>query len=412
MHVLATVVGKRTEHWTDLFRTLVNQTDMTLTVCAADLSPLTVHALSELDHQQDRFQFRHLPHVLGERRTGHMASILFRPGSLRSLRHLRPDIVHIIGEASYLSAFQVVRLRNRYWPHTPVTLYAAQNTKMRLPTPFPHLERHAYRTVTHAFPITPAARAVLQAKGFHGPASVIPLGVDTEVFRPRGTTPTHRFTVGFVGRLEPHKGVADLLRLGELLDCDLLVVGDGSLREDVELAAARRPGHVELTAWLDHADLAAVMSRMDVLVLPAHEIIQRNVVPWIGIPLREQFGRVLIEAMACAIPVVGSDAGEIPHVIGDAGLTYPAGDVTALADRVTRIRDDQALAHTLAVNGRRRAVHEFAWTKIANTLHLVWRELADTADALTGVAPQAMPVQRKPPQPHEANRDRAEGRAR
>ena len=90
---------------------------------------------------------------------------------------------------------------------------------------------------------------------------------------------------------------------------------------------------------------------MSVLALPSAEIVQRNVVPWVGIPLREQFGRVLVEAMACGVPVVGSDVGEIGHVIGGAGLTFPAGDVPALSRAIAAVRGDPALALRLGEAG-------------------------------------------------------------
>src|SRR3981081_2161209 len=111
----------------------------------------------------------------------------------------RPDVVHIIGEASYFSAYQTIRLRNRYWPATPITLYAAQNVLMRLPFPFPQLERRAYRTITHALPLSPAALELLRHKGSPGPATILPLGVDTEAFQPRPTSRQRPFTVGFLG---------------------------------------------------------------------------------------------------------------------------------------------------------------------------------------------------------------------
>lgn len=375
MHVLISTVGQRTEHWIDLLTALVDRPGMEITLCAADVSPLTVQALSELDGRHDAFRFHLLPHVLGERRTGHMASVLFRPRSMRELRTVQPDVLHIIGEAAYLSTLQAIRLRNRYWPTTPITLYAAQNTMMRLPFPFHRIEQQTYRRVSHAFPITPAALELLRAKGYQGPADIVPLGVDTKVFTPAKTVAPHPFTIGFVGRLEPHKGIWDLLHVSERLDCDLLVVGEGSLREEIRRAARRRPGRVHLRSWLEHAELPAVLAQMDALVLPGVEIIQRNVVPWIGIPLREQFGRVLVEAMACGIPVVGSDVGEIPHVVGPAGLIFPAGDTVAMAERLARIRDDPQLARRLAAAGRRRAQREFAWTGIAATLHHTWQEL-------------------------------------
>ncbi|MGW4462649.1 glycosyltransferase family 4 protein [Micromonospora sp. NPDC004704] len=377
MHVLMTAAGRRTEHWTELFAALCDRPEVTLTVLAADVSASTHRRLDRLARLRPNLRYHLVSHLLGEHRTGHLASGLFRPGTGRRLGGRHPDVVHVIGEATYLTTWQAIRMRQRHWPTAPLTLYAAQNVVTRFPVPLPRLERQAYDSIDHAFPITPAALGVLRARGYRGPATIVPLGVDTALFRPRPAArpQARRFTVGFVGRLEPYKGVHDLLRAVDLLDCDLLAVGGGSLYPEIERTAARRPGRISLAGWTDHADLPELLSRMDVLVLPSIEVIRRGPLRWTGVPQREQFGRVLLEAMACGVPVVGSEVGEIPYVIGSAGLTYPAGDVVALADRLAALRDHPDLARQLAGRGLRRATDEFSWAGTADGMYRVWQEL-------------------------------------
>jgi glycosyltransferase involved in cell wall biosynthesis len=378
MRVLITVVGHRTEHWTDYFEILAAEPGVELMLLLADVSPQTELVLRGSGDGRPGLDCHVVPHLVGEARTGHMASIMFRPRALRHLRIDRPDVVHIIGEAGYLSTWQVLRWSRRRWPGVPVSLYAAQNVVIRFPPPFPWLERRAYEAVTHVVPITPAALAVLQTKGFKGAATIVPLGVDTRRFGPppEPSPDDGRFTVGFVGRLEPHKGIQDLLTATERLDTDLLVVGRGSLSSLVAAAAVRRPGRVRLVDWADHEQLPGLLWQMSVLALPSAEIVQRNVVPWVGIPLREQFGRVLVEAMACGVPVVGSDVGEIGHVIGGAGLTFPAGDVSALGRAIATVRGDPGLARRLGEVGVTRARREFSWDQAATTMCEIWRQLA------------------------------------
>ncbi|WP_194822402.1 glycosyltransferase family 4 protein [Micromonospora sp. S-DT3-3-22] len=382
MHVLTFVVGSRTEHWTDLFDVLCNHPDLRFSVIAADVSEATRQDFDRLARIHTNFNARVVPHWLGEGRSGHMASVMFRRLALDDLPAEPPDVVHVIGEAAYLSTWQVLRLCRRHWPSVPTTLYAAQNVVTRFPLPFPILEQAAYRSVRMTLPITPQAREVLQAKGYRGQSSIVPLGVDTRTFRPSAQTGRDgRFTVGFVGRLEPHKGVLDLLRAAELVDCDVLLVGDGSLAAEIDLAGKRRPGRVRRHNWVTHDQLPALLGAMSTLALPSVEVIQRNVLPWVGIPLREQFGRVLVEAMACGVPVIGSDVGEIPYVVGDAGLIFPAGDVTALADQLTRLRDEPGLTTDLAARGLHRVETEFTWERVADRLHDIWHGLAAAATA-------------------------------
>jgi glycosyltransferase involved in cell wall biosynthesis len=103
---------------------------------------------------------------------------------------------------------------------------------------------------------------------------------------------------------------------------------------------------------------------MDVLVLPS-----RTRPHW-----KEQLGRVLIEAMACEVPVVGSRSGAIPDVIGDAGLLFPEGDVARLREAIDRLLGDEGYGRDLAARGRRRAETEFSWARITAKTRDVWRQ--------------------------------------
>jgi len=89
----------------------------------------------------------------------------------------------------------------------------------------------------------------------------------------------------------------------------------------------------------------------------------------------EQFGRVLIEAMACGVAVVGSDSGEIPHVIGDAGLIFPEGDVAALRKQLARLQGNQALRRELGARGRARVMAHYTQAQVARDTVAFYREL-------------------------------------
>jgi glycosyltransferase involved in cell wall biosynthesis len=373
MRALIAVVGQRTEHWEGFFAALARR-DIEVTVVAADVTPLARRRLEDLAESHPRFRIRVVPHMLSEARSGHMASVLFRPGWSRALRaEPAPDVVYALGEPGYLSTLQTIRFRNRFARGAPVALFAAQNVVTHFPRPFPQIEQYAYRQAALALPVTPAALAVLREKGFLGPARIVPLGVDLDRFRPHGP-PAGPFTIGFVGRLEPHKGIDDLLAASRILGCKLLVVGDGSLRPLVEEEQRRRPDDVEFLRWVDHERLPGLLGRMHALAFPSLEIVQRNLVPWVGVPLREQFGRVLTEAMACGVPVVANDVGEIGHVLGGAGITVEAGDPAALARGLATVRDRPELVRALRRAGIARAPL-LSWARIADDVHETWSRL-------------------------------------
>ena len=153
MKVLVSAVGQRTEHWTDLFAVLARREDLELTVLVADVSDLTIEGLERCAQAAPGFRYHHLPHLVGEGRSGHMASIVLDPRALRRLDVDPPDLVHVIGEPAYLSTAQMIRLQERRWPRVPITHYAAQNIVQQFPLPFPWLERRAYKRISHFFPI-------------------------------------------------------------------------------------------------------------------------------------------------------------------------------------------------------------------------------------------------------------------
>ncbi len=375
MRVLVTAVGKRTEHWEGFFSALLTQPDLMIDLRVADVTDVTVRWLRAIEcRHPERFRFRVTRHVIGEERTGHMASIAYAPGSWRAWPEHQPDLIHMIGEPSYLSTAQTIAIRDRRWRGVPITHYAAQNVQIRFPRPFPWLEQRAYGQIDLALPITTAALDVLRAKGYHGRARIVPLGVQSDRFSPAPSPPSGSFTVGFVGRLEPHKGISDLLAAARGARARLLIVGDGSLMGAVQAEVTARPGEVELVPWSDHEELPGLIRRMHVLALPSIEIVQRNMVPWMRVPLREQFGRVLVEAMSCGVPCVATRVGEVTEVIADGGLLVDQNRPDQLQQAFVRLRDNHLLANHLRRCAIDRATH-FGWDQIATDVVAAWREL-------------------------------------
>jgi glycosyltransferase involved in cell wall biosynthesis len=110
-----------------------------------------------------------------------------------------------------------------------------------------------------------------------------------------------------------------------------------------------------------------VLASFDVHVLPS-----RTFPNW-----KEQFGRTLAEAMACETPVIGSDSGEIPYVIGEAGLVFPEGNAQELAARVRQLLDDPRLYATLAGRGRQRVLDNYTQERIAQQTFAVYQEMLE-----------------------------------
>ncbi len=153
------------------------------------------------------------------------------------------------------------------------------------------------------------------------------------------------FKIGYAGRLVASKGLIDLLEAVRTLQApvELVLIGNGELRK--RLAHQPIPGsHVRVLDGLTHEQMALGYAQLDVLVLPS-----RTTTTW-----KEQFGRTIVEALWCGVPVVGSDSGEIPWLIEltGGGLVFAEGDRQALAARLTELREHPQLRRELAGRGR------------------------------------------------------------
>jgi glycosyltransferase involved in cell wall biosynthesis len=290
------------------------------------------------------------------------------------LSQVRPDLIDLYEEPYTLIAWLVTWWRNQFSPGCRVVFTACQNIAKRYPPPFRQMERYVLRSADAAMALNRDAVEVFRAKGYDGPFEVVPTGVDPAKLRRldanelRNRLGLTRPTVGYLGRLVEEKGIATLLDAvasGEA-DFQVLIVGDGpekeALRQRAEdLRIANR------VVWVDSVgsdQVSRYLSCMDALVLPS---LTRP--HW-----KEQLGRVLIEAMACQVAVVGSNSGAIPEVIGDAGLVFEEGDATGLRAALDRILFDDALRNELVWRGRRRAETEFSWTTIAEKIRRSWQQ--------------------------------------
>jgi glycosyltransferase involved in cell wall biosynthesis len=295
----------------------------------------------------------------------------YYPTLPRIMREVQPEIVHIDEEPYNLATY--LALRSACTVGGRSLFFTWQNILRHYPPPFNFIERAVYRHATHAIAGSQEAATVLRRKGYHGRIAVIPqFGVDPEQFSPGLTSTERPFTVGFLGRLVPEKGISDLLAAFSRLDptARLIIAGDGPQRADIESSISQMDleGRVELRQRLPSREVPDLLRQLDVVVLPSHTTAR-----W-----KEQFGRVLIEAMACGVPVVGSRSGEIPHVIGDAGIVFPEGDIEALAMALARLQADERLRLDLARRGRERVLAHYTQQRIAEQTYDLYRQMLHT----------------------------------
>jgi glycosyltransferase involved in cell wall biosynthesis len=294
------------------------------------------------------------------------------PELRRTLEEFQPHIIDLWEEPWGLVSAQVCRLRNRFFPNTKILSETEQNINRRLPFPFERIRAYTLRNADFAIGRNAAALEVLRSKGYAGPAQVVPNAVDAKLFHPMDREECRRalglsgFVAGYVGRLVPEKGLMEMIEALAFsrAEVNLLFVGTGDYQAALE-QRAREMGETNYVHFLPAQPLEAlpqIMNALDVLVLPS-----RTTPRW-----KEQFGRVIIEAHACATPVIGSDSGAIPEVIGEAGIVFREQDVRALAAAMERLRAAPEECRRLGLLGRQRVEKNFTWLRVAERMRAIY----------------------------------------
>ena len=293
----------------------------------------------------------------------------YYPRLSKHLKELQPDLLHIDEEPYNFATRHAMGLARRR--NIPACFFTWQNLNRRYPPPFRWWEQYSYRHAAYAIAGNQAAIEVLRLKGYHGPTRVIPpFGVDPELFSPAvDPGPDRPFTIGYAGGFIAAKGVDTLFKACARLTDDwrLRLVGSGDQEQSLRDLATQL--HIEKRVFWDGKTPSTAMPdfyrSLDALVLPSRT--QHN---WM-----EQFGRVLVEAMACGVPVIGSNSGEIPQVIGDAGLVFPEGEDEVLAIRLQQLLADPALCADLSQRGRQRVLERYTQAHIARETYEVYQKM-------------------------------------
>ena len=284
---------------------------------------------------------------------------LYRTSFLKLMREEKPDVIYMNHEPYGFATAQVY-LANLLTVRRPIGFYAAQNILKRYPLPIRLLERWVFRHSSFAFPVTQTALDILRTKGYQNAAEVLPLSLNPSLYHSYPEWASERrgqlgilpdsFVIGYVGRLVAEKGLGVLFSALEQLDgfpWTLVIVGAGPFEADLRSRAEssdRLRGRVHFMGYVPHDETPRWLGMFDVLALPSET--RPN---W-----KEQFGRVLVEAIACGTPVVGSDSGEIPHIINatGGGIVFPEGDVAKLAEALASLGQSPALRAELTRKGQ------------------------------------------------------------
>ncbi|MFM6010537.1 MAG: glycosyltransferase [Dolichospermum sp.] len=243
------------------------------------------------------------------------------------LNDFRPDIIQVEEEVFSLCAYQFA-LWSRF-TGKPLVIFGWENINRQLSLPRCWICQFVLNTASAIISGNHDGAEIMRHWGYKGLLEVMPqMGVDPEFFAPRQQHSDRPLHIGYLGRLTHSKGIDLILLAADQLrqqgfNFRILICGSGEYQTELKQISQKHK-LADWVIWQDaipHAQAPEIISQFDVLVLPS-----RTTSKW-----KEQFGHVLIEAMAMGVPVIGSDSGEIPHVIGRSDLIFPEENTQKLA---------------------------------------------------------------------------------
>ncbi|KAB8317572.1 glycosyltransferase family 4 protein [Tolypothrix campylonemoides VB511288] len=337
---------------------------------------------------RDEGKFRIVP--VSNFSQNHQGLLTFGADLIPLLAKFRPQIIQVEQGSRGLAYAEMITLNQLLGLKAKNVFFTWWNLPYNLKFPVSLLEKYNL-TLSHGIISGNQDGAeVLRQHGYKGKIKVMPqLGVDETLFTPTsqpelatklGIEP-HDFVVGFVGRFVQEKGLLTLVNaLATLKDKSwkFLLLGRGSLQSELMNQAAKHniQNRIILVESVSHDEVPKYINLMSTLVLPSETNYKLKNLTSVG--WKEQFGHVLIEAMACKVPVIGSNSGEIPYVIGNAGLIFPEADAKALADCIVQLMEKPELAKNLGEMGYQKAMTQYTNKALAKQQLEFYKELVSS----------------------------------
>lgn len=298
------------------------------------------------------------------------------------IKDFKPDIVHIHEEPWSISALQTIFLCKQLRLNAKFVIDSAAINLKKMPV-FSSIEKYVMRNSSLIFARNNECREILVKRGCSLPICILPNGVDPELFKAADISeienikssynvPAGHYIVAFIGRMIREKGIFDFVDSSKsLLDSlnkpiHFLMVGNGPEKENVK-KKVQELGLENSFTFIDKVpstQVPLIMNALDILVLPS--ISTTN---W-----KEQFGRVLVEAMACGKAVIGSSSGGIPEVIGDQQYVFVEGNSNQLTRIAEQLISNSELLDQAKKHGRKRVDTLYSWSAISENYKQVLLE--------------------------------------
>jgi glycosyltransferase involved in cell wall biosynthesis len=276
------------------------------------------------------------------------------PDTLKILKKVKPHIMYIVEEPYSIVTSSWIFAAHCLGFDPFIIFFSGQSIYKKFSFPFNILEKYVLRKAHLSFPVNRDVSSVLAQKGFFN-SRVVPLGFDEKKFNNlqqnnfqhnkynncilkknnKHIKDIKFFNIGFIGALTEQKGIDILIRAVEnilentreklkKIELKLHITGTGPLKNIIETAQKKWPRNIIYNGFIPHNKIPFFIKKMDLIAVPSVD--RPNV--------KEQLGRVIVEAMACGVPVIGSSSGEISRVISDNEMIFESGSVKSLEEKI------------------------------------------------------------------------------
>lgn len=291
----------------------------------------------------------------------------------------RFDIFHT-ADPHYYYSYQLARLRNKgvikrlimtSWETIPFNNETVARKK--------RIKQFTLKNVDYCICHTNKAKAVLVAEGIgEDKIKIIRLGVDLKKFKQTDSKKRQdkNITILFVGRLIEEKGIMDAYEAyrkiqnskyrGQNYYIKFRIVGEGELKKHL-FNMIKKDGFVGQVSVekKDYEEMPKVYQKTDILVMPS-----KSTRTW-----EEQYGMVLIEAMATGLAIIAYKSGAIPEIVGDTGILVKEGDTKGLTQALSTLVLNQDLRKKLGTMARKRVVLLYDAQKTAQEIGKIYEEV-------------------------------------
>jgi glycosyltransferase involved in cell wall biosynthesis len=302
------------------------------------------------------------------------------PYKLPLLNRVFMDSMYLLGMEQALGGYHIAHARETYFHFSSQAVAAKHKgyiSKVLVTCsetiPFNHetirgrkkLKNQVLTGADHFHCLTEKAKKALTTEGVsEEKITVIPYGIDLQRFKFKNKPKSSTFLkILFVGRLEEQKGIVELMEVWQNIrkqhsHIKLVVVGSGPMEQLV------RKSGIEPISY-PYSKMPEIMRDADILVLPS-----KPTQYW-----EEYLGMVLLEAMACGLPIVTTTCGAIPEVVGEAAVVVAHSNTQALFLGLEQLVENPSQRQELRVLGQKRVKTKFNAETQAQKLGLLYQTL-------------------------------------